>query len=57
MSGTLDGFKTSVRKGIQVRVGDVITMDLALDAGGVAEVIEVVAATPVLDTTPASPGR
>src|ERR1700741_3742155 len=35
----LDGFKTVVRKGITVRVGDSLKVDLSLDAGGIEEVL------------------
>ncbi len=53
----LDGFKTVVRKGIEVRVGDAIRMDLSLEPGALTEVVEVVAATPVLDTTSGVTGQ
>src|SRR5688572_15964671 len=46
----LDGFKTVVRKGIAVRVGDALTLDLTMQPGGVEEVITVTASAPLLDT-------
>jgi hypothetical protein len=46
----LDGFETVVRSGIEVRVGDAIVLDLSLAPGSIETVVEVVAATPLLDT-------
>ncbi len=46
----LAGFTSVVRKGIEVRVGDVLTVDLTLSPGGVEETVDVTATTPVLDT-------
>src|ERR1043165_1891757 len=46
----LEGFKTVLRKGIELRVGDELKIDLSLEPGGVSEVISVIAATPILDT-------
>jgi hypothetical protein len=57
VSAQLDGFKTAVRKDLTVRVGDVITVDLALEPGGLEETIVVVAETPVLDTTSGVTGQ
>lgn len=51
VSVQLQGFKSVVRKPIWVRVGDVITVDAILETGGVEEVIEVTATTPLLNTT------
>ena len=47
----LQGFKSVVRKPLEVRVGDVLTVDGTLEAGTVEEVIEVVAQQPLLDTS------
>ena len=47
----LDGFKTVLRKGVTVRVGDEVAIDFALTPGGVEEVISVTAAAPLLDMT------
>ena len=57
VSAKLDGFKTVMRKGIEVRVGDAILVDLVLETGGLEETIEVVAGTPVLDTTSGVTGQ
>jgi hypothetical protein len=51
------GFKSVLRKGIEVRVGDSITVDATLDAGTVEEVVEVVASTPLLNTTSGVSGQ
>jgi hypothetical protein len=51
VSAELQGFKKILRSGVEVRVGDVLRMDLALEAGGLEEVIEVQAETPLLDTS------
>ncbi|HEY3053130.1 MAG TPA: TonB-dependent receptor [Thermoanaerobaculia bacterium] len=53
----LEGLKTVVRKGIVVRVGDTIKIDLSMPTGGVEEVITVVASTPLLDTTSGNTGQ
>src|SRR5262245_14901225 len=47
----LSGFKTIVRQNNEVRVGDVLRIDLSLSAGGVSETVEVTAETPALNTT------
>jgi hypothetical protein len=57
VTAKLDGFKTVVRKGIEVRVGDAITMDLTLAAGALEEVVEIVATQPTLDTTSGVTGQ
>jgi hypothetical protein len=57
VTARLDGFKTVVRKDLPVRVGDVLRIDLTLDAGGVEETVVVVATTPVLDTTSGVTGQ
>jgi hypothetical protein len=50
VTAKLDGFKTAVQRGIVVRVGDAIPIDLVLSTGGVAEVVVVTAEAPLLDT-------
>ncbi|MBP6703094.1 MAG: TonB-dependent receptor [Vicinamibacteria bacterium] len=50
VTAKLDGFKTAVRRGIEVRVGDVIGIDLTLSTGGISEVVVVTAEAPILDT-------
>ncbi len=56
VTAKLDGFKTAVRRGIEVRVGDVIGIDLILSTGGVSEVVVVIANAPLLDTLSAVTG-
>jgi hypothetical protein len=51
ITARLDGFKTVARRGVEVRVGDVLTIDLSMEAGGLEETIEVVGVTPILNTT------
>ena len=53
----LEGFKPVIRKGVTVRIGDVIPVDFRLELGGMAEVISVTAKTPVLDTTSGVTGQ
>jgi len=50
------GFKKTVRDGIQLRIGDRITLDFALTLGDVAESVQVTGETPQLDTSTASMG-
>lgn len=47
----LDGFKSVIRKGVAVHVGDSLKIDLTLQAGGIEEVMVVTAAAPILDTS------
>jgi hypothetical protein len=47
----LQGFKSVVRKPLEVRVGDVLTVDAVLETGTIEEVVEVVASQPLLDTS------
>jgi hypothetical protein len=53
----LEGFNTFVRSGINVRVNDRITIDAVLEVGDATETVEVVADTPLLDTSTASMGQ
>jgi Carboxypeptidase regulatory-like domain/TonB dependent receptor len=53
----LDGFKPVQRQGVSVRVGDLLKIDLALQPGGIEEVMVVTAAAPVLDTTTGNTGQ
>ncbi|HQZ19074.1 MAG TPA: carboxypeptidase-like regulatory domain-containing protein, partial [Vicinamibacteria bacterium] len=50
VTAKLDGFKTAVRKGIELTLGDAIPIDLVLSPGGVSEVVVVTAEVPILDT-------
>jgi Carboxypeptidase regulatory-like domain len=53
----LQGFKSVMRKPLEVRVGDVLTVDATMDTGTVEEVIEVVAQQPLLDTSSGITGQ
>ena len=50
VTARLDGFKTAVKRGIVLTVGDAIPIDIVLSTGGVSEVVEVTAEAPILDT-------
>ncbi|MEO8359182.1 MAG: TonB-dependent receptor [Vicinamibacteria bacterium] len=50
VTAKLDGFKTAVRKGIEVQVGSAIAIDLTLSTGGISEVVMVTGEAPILDT-------
>ena len=51
------GFKRAVRQGIEVRVGDRLEFDLALEVGAVAETVNVTADASLLETSTASAGQ
>lgn len=51
---TSAGFKAAVRDQIELRVGDRMALDFALDVGNVGESVTVTGETPLLDTTSAS---
>lgn len=53
----LAGFSTVVRRPLEVRVGDVLSVDASLAPGGIEEVVEVTATTPVLNTTTGVTGQ
>ena len=53
----LTGFKRLERQGIEVRVGDRLTLDLRLELGGIEETISVTSAAPLLDLSSASSGQ
>jgi len=57
VTATLDGFRTGVNEHIQVRVGDKVQYDVALEPGGVMEEIRVVADRPILETGSATMGQ
>jgi hypothetical protein len=48
---TLQGFKKYVRKGIFLDLNQVLTVDIGLQLGGSTDVVEVMGAPPVVDTT------
>jgi len=45
----MSGFKKSVRDGVQVRIGDRLTVDATLELGRVEETVSVTAESPLLD--------
>ena len=57
VAAKLEGFSTAVRKGLEVRVGDALTVDLQLATGGLTEVVEVAGSTPLLDTSSGVTGQ
>ena len=54
---TKDGFRTSRRSGLTLQVGQRARIDITLEVGVVAETIEVVAETPLLEVSEASLGQ
>jgi hypothetical protein len=57
VTAELAGFKKALRAGLEVRVGDRITLDLKIDPGVVTETVEVTAATPLLEASTGSAGQ
>ncbi len=53
----LTGFKRAERKAVEVRIADRLTLDFALELGGLEETITVEGGTPLLDTRSASQGQ
>ena len=51
LSFDLTGFKTNVRKGIQVELNQVVTFNSTLEIGQTKEVVEVTSEAPLVDTT------
>ena len=45
------GFKKYVRKGIELRLNEVLGLDITLQVGGATETVEVTGAPPLVDTT------
>src|SRR5947199_502756 len=52
----LPGFKAAERKGIVVRLGQVVDTPLKMEVGGVTETVSVTATSPVIDTTTTTVG-
>lgn len=50
------GFKTSARDSINVRVGDRLALDFSLEVGAVSETVNITSEAPLLDTTSAATG-
>ena len=57
VTADLTGFKTVLRPNIEVRVSDVISLDIQLQVGNVTDVMEVTAATPLLESDTVSLGQ
>ena len=57
VTAQLTGFKSLERKGIEVRVGDRLQLDLEMSVGDVTERVEVVASAPLLETSTVSLGQ
>jgi hypothetical protein len=56
VSAESPGFSKTVRTGVTLEVGQVASIDLTLQPGAVSETVEVVSATPLLDTQTSSRG-
>lgn len=54
---SLDGFRRHTRSGVGVRVGDVLSLDVTLEVGSIAESVSVTGEAPLLETTTASSGQ
>lgn len=57
LSAEMAGFKKFVQNEVEVRVSDQVKLDITLTPGDVKEVMEVTAATPLLNTAEASLGQ
>lgn len=57
VSAELSGFKRMRRDGIEVRVGDRVTLNLSLEVGGLEETVSVTAETPLLELGSGSAGQ
>ncbi len=53
---TAQGFSTSVREGIEIRVADRLTLDVPMQVTGVGETVTTIASAPVLETGSVSTG-
>jgi len=52
-----DGFKTNVREGISLQVGENARVDIRLELGAVSQTVEVTSAVPLVDTYSATKGE
>ncbi|MGH9384785.1 MAG: TonB-dependent receptor domain-containing protein [Vicinamibacterales bacterium] len=57
VTAELSGFKKLVRQGIEVRIGERLTLDLHLELGRIEETISVVGESPLLDLSGGSSGQ
>src|SRR5690242_16985684 len=51
------GFKKAIRRGIEVRVGDKLELNVAMEVGAVTESVNITADAPLLETNSASAGQ
>jgi carboxypeptidase family protein len=57
VAAELSGFKKFVREGIDVRVGDALTLDMVLEVGRLEETVSVTAESPLLELSTATTGQ
>jgi len=57
LTAELTGFKTFVREGIEIRIGDRISIEIALQVGAALERVTVTAETPLLELASSSMGQ
>ncbi len=57
VTSEMTGFKKFVRDKVEVRVGESVHLPIPMELGAVTETVEVVATTPLLDTTGAALGQ
>jgi len=53
----MQGFKSFLRDGLEVRVNDRLALDITLEVGNLSEAVTVTGETPLLETTSASMGQ
>jgi hypothetical protein len=52
-----NGFKKIVRRGIEMRIGEKLAIDLVLEVGAVTDAVDITATAPLLDTNSGSAGQ
>ena len=57
ITATATGLKTTRRDNVELRVGDRIQLDFAMEVGSVSETVTVISETPLLETATASRGQ
>ena len=57
VSAALQGFKSSVRSGVQLQVDQHAELDFSLEVGSASETVDVTSAAPLLNTVEASQGQ
>jgi hypothetical protein len=57
VTAEIPGFKKLARQGIEVRIGDRLTLDMRLEIGAIEETISVTGASPLLDLSNGSSGQ